>query len=145
MSVPVGKIGLDGRARGRVGREVAAVDAVHRLEVAGVPEKHVDRDDIFIPEPVRRQLLAERVQGGGGLLLDGGCTVRGAGDVGQVDEFGGLRGNVGREQKGQDRGRDRETNGRAIRDAHGGNSCRGDGTYSCHSSRSRSSFRSGTV
>ncbi len=61
-----------GGPRGGVVREVAAVDPVHRREVARVPEEDVHGDDVAVAEPARFELLAESVQRGSGLILDGG-------------------------------------------------------------------------
>ena len=123
MGVPVGEIGLDRRTCRRIDRKVATVDAVHRLEVPGVPQKHVDRDDVSKAEPARRQLFSERVKRGRGLLFDGRerrAVAGGAGDVRQEHEFGRLGRGGGEEQKGQDGGREGETDGGARRDAHCG-------------------------
>ena len=101
--IPVGEVRLHRGPRGRVAGEVPPVDPVHGLEVAGVPEEDVHHDDVPVVEPPRAELLAQRVQHTGRLLLDGRqgtAPVRRGCDVREVDEFGRLGGR--RHRRGRD-------------------------------------------
>ena len=94
QGVGIHQIGLHRGTGRRIDPEICAIDPVHGLEVAGVPQKHVRDHHIGIAQATLAECLTQTIQRRGGLILDAGegtPASMGARHIRDVDKLRSLR------------------------------------------------------